>query len=130
MRISHLGSRVVPREAVMRISHLRRHVVPLGLAVSGWLVLGITAVAGQSVVRPLAVFAFALFAPGLAVVRLLPIRDLLERLVIVLALGLSMVVLVAEKTAVGHAMQPTRVLVVLAVICTGAALIELIRESE
>jgi uncharacterized membrane protein len=98
--------------------------------VSGWLVLGITAVAGQSIIRPFAVFAFAFFGPGLAVLRLLRIRDLLERLVLTLALSLSIVVLVAEKTAVGQSMEPTRVLVVLAVICTGAALIELIRESE
>ena len=36
-----------------------------------------------------------------------------------------MAALAAEVTAVDHVMQPTRVLAVLAVICSGAALIEL-----
>jgi hypothetical protein len=39
--------------------------------------------------------------------------------------GVSMAALAAEVTAVDHVMQPTRVLAVLAVICSGAALIEL-----
>jgi hypothetical protein len=113
----------------MRTFDLRRRAVPIGLAVSGWLVLGITALAGHNLVRPLAVFAFALFGPGLAVVRLLRIRDLLERLVLALAIGLSMAALAAEATAIDHVMQPARVLAVLAVICSGAALIELTGEA-
>lgn len=109
----------------MRTFDLRRRGVPLGLAVSGWLVRGITAVAGHDLLRPLTVFAFALFGPDMAVVRLFRIRDLLERLVLALVIGLSMAALAAEVTAVDHVMQPTRVLAVLAVICSGAALIEL-----
>ena len=45
---------------MMRTFNLRRRDIPLGLAVSGWLVLGITAIAGHNLIRPLAVFAFAL----------------------------------------------------------------------
>jgi hypothetical protein len=79
---------------MMRTFNLRRRDIPLGLAVSGWLVLGITAIAGHNLIRPLAVFA----------------------------------ALAAEAIAIGHATQPARVLAVLAVICSCAALIELTRE--
>jgi hypothetical protein len=115
---------------MMRGFKLRHRAIPLGLAASGWLVLGITLVGGHNLVRSLAVFAFAFFGPGVAIVRLLPIRDFLERLVLAIALGLSLAVLAAEATAIGHVMQPTRVLAVLAVICSGAALIELTGEAD
>ena len=113
---------------MMRTFNLRRRDIPLGLAVSGWLVLGITAIAGHNLIRPLAVFAFALLGTGVALIRLLRIRDLLERLLLVLALGMSIAALAAGAIAVGHDMQPARVLAVLAVICSCAALIELTRE--
>jgi hypothetical protein len=63
-----------------------------------------------------------------ALIRSLRIRDLLERLLLVLALGMSIAALAAEAIAIGHVMQPARVLAVLAVICSCAALIELTRE--
>jgi hypothetical protein len=66
--------------------------------------------------------------PGVALIRLLRIRDLLERLLLVLALGMSIAALAAEAIAIGHVMQPARVLAVLAVICSCAPLIELTRE--
>jgi hypothetical protein len=63
-----------------------------------------------------------------ALIRLLRIRDLLERLLLVLALGTSIAALTAEAITIGHVMPPARVLAVLAVICSCAALIELTRE--
>jgi hypothetical protein len=110
--------------------NLRRQAVPLTLAVSGWLVLAITADAGTNVIRSVAVFAFVLVGPGLAVVRLLPIQDLLERAVLALAFGMSMALLIAEAADIRHILQPTLVLVVLAVICSAAALTELAREGK
>jgi uncharacterized membrane protein len=108
----------------------RRHAIPLVLAVSGWLVLGISAATGPNIVRSVAVFAFVLLGPGVAVVRLLPIRDLLERVVLALALGMSMALLIAEAADIRHVLQPTLVLVVLAVICSAAAVTELAREGK
>jgi uncharacterized membrane protein len=107
--------------------HPRSWSIPLLLALSGWLVLGITTMAGHSPIRPIAVFAFVLICPGLALVRLLPIRDFLERAVLAVALGLSLATLTAETADINDVLQPTHVLVVLAAICSGAALTELVR---
>ena len=113
---------------------LRRRAIPLLLAVSGWLVLGITALGGHEPIRSVAVFAFVLIGPGTALVRLLPVRDFLERAVIAVALGMSLAVLTAEAVAISPkpveyagpgGIQPTLVLVVLAAICSAAALTEL-----
>ncbi|GEM_PF-4121467 len=104
---------------------LRRLAIALTPAAAGWVVLIITAVAGHSVIRAVAVFAFVLVGPGVAVVRLLPIRDVLERGVLVLALGLSLALLTAEATAISHILRPAVVLVVLILICSAAALTEL-----
>ncbi|HUZ37882.1 MAG TPA: hypothetical protein VMV17_16290 [Streptosporangiaceae bacterium] len=112
--------------AVPSIS-LRRQGVPLLLAVSGWAVLGLTLAGGPEPVRIAAVFAFALIAPGLALVRLLPVRDFLERGVLAVALGMSLATLTAEAVAIRHILTPTPVLVVLAAICSAAALAELAR---
>jgi uncharacterized membrane protein len=92
-------------------------------------VLGITAVAGHGLIRPIAVFAFALLGPGTAVIRLLPLRDFLERAVLAVALGLSLASLVAEAVAIAHVLSPVPVLVILASICTAAALAEMARET-
>ena len=106
---------------------LRRQVIPLLLAVSGWLVLGITAIGGLQAVRLLAVFAFVLAGPGTALVRLLPTREFLERAVLAVAISLSLAALVAELAYIGHVLQPAAVLVALAAVCSAAAAVELIR---
>jgi uncharacterized membrane protein len=120
----------VPREAAIPPLRLHFRGVPLLLAVSGWAVLGITAVAGHGLIRSVAVFAFALFGPGTAVVRLLPLRDFLERAVLAVALGLSLATLAAEAMAIAQILSPALVLAVLASICTAAALAEMAREAE
>jgi hypothetical protein len=108
----------------------RSRAIPVLLAVSGWAVLGITAAGAPPPVRAAAVFVFALACPGVALVRLLPLRDFLERAVLSLALGMSLAALAAEAFAVSHILQPTLVLVVLAAICSAAALTELTREAK
>jgi hypothetical protein len=109
---------------------LRRLGVPLLLAVSGWAVIGITALGGREPIRAAAVFAFAFFGPGVALVRLLPLREFLERAVLAVALGLSLAALAAEAFAIGHILGPTPVLVLLAIICSAAALAEMARKAR
>jgi hypothetical protein len=104
--------------------------VPLLLAVSGWIVLGIVAAGAPVPIRAVAVFAFTLVCPGTAVIRLLPVRDPLERAVLAVALGLSFGALVAEFTDIGRPGQPSVVLIVLALVCTAAALAELVRGAR
>ena len=113
----------------MRISSAgpRRWAIALLLAASGWLVLGLTVVTGQAAVRAPLVFAFVFICPGLALVRLLPLRDHLEQAVMVVALGLSLTTLAAEGMAISHILQPAMVLVALASLCTAAAVAEVVR---
>ena len=113
--------------ARMRSLSPRRWGIALLLAASGWLVLGLTAVTGQPLLRAPAVFAFVLVCPGLAVVRLLPLRDRLEQVVLAVALGLSLTTLAAGGMAVSHILQPAMVLVALAALCTAAAAADLAR---
>jgi uncharacterized membrane protein len=120
----------VPRRATIPRVGLHFRGVSVLLAVSGWAVLVITAVAGHGLIRSVAVFAFALFGPGTAVVRLLPLRDFLERAVLAVALGLSLAALAAEAMAIAQILSPALVLTVLASICTAAALAEMARETE
>jgi uncharacterized membrane protein len=105
----------------------RRWSIALVLAASGWLVLGLTMLTAQPVVRAPLVFAFVFVCPGLAVVRLLPLRDQLERAVLAVALGLSLTALAAEGMAISHILRPAMVLVVLASLCTAAAAAEVVR---
>jgi uncharacterized membrane protein len=100
----------------------RSPAVSLLLGVSGWVVLGITVAGAFQAIRPLAVFAFVLTAPGTAVVRLLPLRELLERAVLAVALSLSLAALVAEAAYIGHVLRPAVMLAALATVCTVAAL--------
>lgn len=105
----------------------RRWVIALLLAASGWLVLGITVLTGLAAVRAPLIFAFVFVCPGLALVRLLPLRDHLEQAVLVVALGLSLTTLAAEGMAISHILQPAMVLVALASLCTAAAAAEVAR---
>jgi hypothetical protein len=99
------------------------------LAVAGWLVLAATLLVGQPV-RTIVVFAFVLSGPGIAVIRLLPLRDPLEKAVLALALGMSLGALVAEAAAIAHVIQPTLALAILAGFCTLAALTEMTQASK
>lgn len=103
---------------------LRSRVLSLLLAVSGWIVLGIVVAQAPTAARTIAVFGFILICPGMALIRLLPLRDLLERAVLGLAIGLSLAALAGEATAVGHPTRARVVLIVLASVCTVAALAE------
>jgi uncharacterized membrane protein len=90
-------------------------------------VLGLTVLTGQPAVRVPLVFAFVFACPGLALVRLLPLRDPLEQAVLVVALGLSLTALAAEGMAISHILQPAMVLIALASLCTAAAAAEVVR---
>lgn len=111
----------------MRSAGPRRWGAALLLAASGWLVLGLTLLTGQAAVRLPLVLAFVFVCPGLALVRLLPLRDHLEQAVLVVALGLSLTTLAAEGMAISHVLQPAMVLVALASLCTAAAAAEVVR---
>jgi hypothetical protein len=104
--------------------------VPLLLAASGWLVLGMTVVTGPGALRSAAVFAFALAVPGIAVVRLLPRLDLPERVVLAAAVAVSTAVLAAEAAYLAHALSPAAVLAVLAALTTAAAVADLARRRQ
>jgi uncharacterized membrane protein len=97
------------------------------LACSGWIALGIVMVQAPAPARTIAVFGFILICPGAALIRLLHLKELLERAVLGLAIGLSLAALTGEAAAIGHPAQARLVLVVLASICTAAALAELAR---
>jgi len=113
--------------ARIRTAGPRRWSIALLLAASGWLVLGVTAVTAQPAARAPLIFAFVFVCPGLALVRLLPLRDRLEQAVLTVALGLSLTTLAAEGMAISHILQPAMVLVVLASLCTAAAAAEVVR---
>ena len=106
---------------------LRRQGVALALGLSGWLALGLTVLPGVQGLRPAAVFAFVLIAPGAALVRLLPLRDPLERVVLAVALSASLATLLAEAAAIGHFWHPTAMLAALATACSAAVVVELRR---
>jgi hypothetical protein len=101
------------------------------LAVSGWIVFGIIAVQAPTPARAIAVFAFTLICPGAALVRLLPLRDLLERAVLVVTIGLSLAALAAQTVATARLPQALLVVAALALVCTlAAALAEATRGEE
>ncbi|HYB87563.1 MAG TPA: hypothetical protein VEC76_11965 [Streptosporangiaceae bacterium] len=104
---------------------VRRQAIPLLLAVAGWLVLALTVLVDAPGLRTAAVFAFALAGPGTALIRLLPLRDPLERAVLAVALSASLATLLAEAAAIGHFWHPTAVLAALAALCSAAAVAEL-----
>lgn len=106
---------------------VRSLVLSLFLAVSGWIAFGIVTAQAPTPARTIAVFGFVLICPGAALIRLLRLRDPLERAVLGLAIGLSLAALVSEAAAIGHPMQARLVLAVLASVCTAAALAEVAR---
>jgi len=108
----------------------RSRVLSLLLAVSGWIVLGIVAAQAPTPARTIAVFGFILICPGAAVIRLLRLREPLERIVLGLAIGLSLATLISEVAALGHPVRAELVLAVLASVCTVAALAEMVRGTR
>jgi uncharacterized membrane protein len=112
---------------IPRSERMRSRVLSLLLAASGWIVLGLVVVQAPTAARVIAVFGFVLICPGAALIRLLPLRDLLERAVLGLAIGLSLATLTGEAAALGQPVQARLVLVVLASVCTAAALAEVAR---
>ena len=113
--------------AMPRSEGMRSRVLSLLLAVSGWIVLGIVMAQAPTPARTIAVFGFVLICPGAVLIRLLRLRDPLERVVLGLAIGLSLATLIGEAAALGQPVQARLVLVVLASVCTAAALAEVAR---
>lgn len=113
--------------AMPRSEGMRRRVLSLLLAASGWIVLGIVTAQAPTPARTIAVFGFVLICPGAVLIRLLRLRDPLERVVLGLAIGLSLATLISEVAALGHPVRAQLVLVVLASVCTVAALAEMVR---
>jgi uncharacterized membrane protein len=113
--------------AMPRSEGRRSRVLSLLLAVSGWIVLGIVMAQAPTPARTIAVFGFVLICPGAVLIRLLRLRDPLERVVLGLAIGLSLATLISEVAALGHPVRAQLVLVVLASVCTVAALAEMVR---
>jgi hypothetical protein len=109
------------------VVRLSDRVVPALLAISGWALLGVTAVGWLHAMRPFALFAFTLTVPGAALVRLLGLREPLERAVVAVALSLSLTAVVAELADIGRLLAPGPVLVVLAALCSVAAVVDLVR---
>jgi len=110
-----------------RSEGMRSRVISLLLAASGWIVLGIVTAQAPTPARTIAVFGFILICPGVVLIRLLRLRDPLERAVLGLAIGLSLAALTSEVAALGHPTRARLVLVVLASVCTAAALAEVAR---
>lgn len=106
----------------LRSERVRSQALSLLLAVSGWIVLGIIKAQAPTAARTIAIFGFVLICPGAALIRLLPLRDLLERAVLGIAIGLSLAALTAGAAALRHPMQTRIVLIVLASVCTAASL--------
>jgi uncharacterized membrane protein len=113
--------------AMPRSEGMRSRVLSLLLAASGWIVLGIVTAQAPTPARTIAVFGFVLICPGAVLIRLLRLRDPLERVVLGLAIGLSLATLISEVAALGHPVRAQLVLVVLASVCTVAALAEMVR---
>ena len=113
--------------AMPRAEGMRSRVLSLLLAASGWIALGIVTAQAPTPARTIAVFGFVLICPGAVLIRLLRLRDPLERVVLGLAIGLSLATLISEVSALGHPVRAQLVLVVLASVCTVAALAEMVR---
>jgi hypothetical protein len=108
----------------------RSRVISLLLAVSGWIVFAIVAARAPTPARAVAVFAFTLICPGAALVRLLPLPDLLERAVLGVAIGLSLAALAAQTVAIGRPPQALLVVAALALVCTLAAALAEVTQGE
>jgi uncharacterized membrane protein len=111
--------------------------VPVGawaLAASGWLTLTVVnhlnVDSPFSPVRTSVVFAFVLACPGLAIARLLPLRERVEILVVAIALSISLGLLVSVAFTVARAGSTTDRLLVLASITSVAAGIDMYRSAR
>jgi uncharacterized membrane protein len=120
----------LPRGPLLPRIRLRPSAIPVTLVLSGWAVLAVTIWVPPQPARSIAVFAFVLTGPGIAVIRLLPPKEFLERAVLAIALSMSLAALVAVATSVAHILHPALALAILAVICSGAAVTEMMRSGN
>lgn len=88
------------------------------LVVAGWVALGVQWLPAGSPVRPVALFAFVLVAPGASIVLLLPLVDRLERFMVSLGLSASLGIIVSEAFALLHAASAKSTVAVLAGLTT------------
>lgn len=95
----------------------------LALAAYGWLAACLALAGAAPHARAVVVYSFAAVCPGLALVRLLYIPVLLERLVLAVALSLSIDTLTATGMAVSGWWSPALCLAGLATLCTIAAFV-------
>ncbi|MFD4350971.1 hypothetical protein ACFWPX_00325 [Nocardia sp. NPDC058518] len=104
------------------------------LAGSGWVTLLAVHVISPdsplSVLRTLVTFAFVLLCPGLAVARLLPLREDIEVWVVGIALSMSFGLLVTVAFTAARNDSTTSRLVSLAVITTAAAAVQIFRSAR
>jgi uncharacterized membrane protein len=97
----------------------------LALACSGWLtLLGVEYLPAASISRMMLVFFFVLVCPGLAVARILPMRESAERWVLAVALSISFGLMVSVGFTIMRNDSITSRLASLALIITLAVLVD------
>ena len=108
-----------PRDRMVRVW------IPLPVAIAlGVVALGAAAVlAGQTVAGQAVALAFFLLVPGLAIVRLIGLRDVLLEAILSVALSLALAGLVASSQAYLGAWSPNVTLAILVAITAGALVI-------
>jgi uncharacterized membrane protein len=91
----------------------RRLVVPIAFSLWTIAVGGVVLLAPDSPVRPLVVLPFVLVAPGIALVRLLALRDPVLELTLACAVGIALATLVGSVMAYAGSWLPDLGLAVL-----------------
>jgi uncharacterized membrane protein len=123
----------------MNATDLRRSVraitaVEWILATSGWITLVVVhflpADSPLSILRICIVFAFVLLCPGLAVARVLPLREPAEVWVVATALSISFGLLVSVAFTIVRNDSTTQRLLTLAVITTVATVVDMYRSAR
>ncbi|MFD9129489.1 hypothetical protein, partial [Kitasatospora sp. NPDC059571] len=117
---------------------MRRHLLNVVLAVSGWLALLCTALPPAHPLRVAAGVAFLVVCPGLAVVRLVGVglarrgrpMEPLETGVLAVALSLAIGVVVAEAYYLGHTFTVGRAVAVLAAVTTAAVVLTAVADRR
>ena len=102
----------------------------VGLAASGWFVLGLTALPISGGLRTVAAFLFLLVCPGAAVVRHWPSEDGLERAVLAVGVSMALTMVAAETLIVTHTWSAPAALATLAVFTTVGALLPVSPRGE
>ncbi|MFB7874112.1 hypothetical protein ACFC06_02595 [Nocardia sp. NPDC056064] len=124
----------LPDPAALRHGLRTTPLVTWLLAGSGWLTLlcvhTISPDGPLSMLRTLIVFGFVLLCPGLAVARLLPLREDIEVWVVGIALSLSLGLLVSVAFTAARNDSTTSRLVTLAIVPTAAAAVQVLRSAR